>query len=133
MRRRTASDGGLSHVAAGRGASPTLPEVVDALLICPDGRTRATYAAVLSAEGYRLRTVESVPLAEMSLRNQPAEIAFMPSVDAHASTQMGRERLERLAIPIVLLGDGWTERVRAGSRSAPRSGRGRQRSDTEGS
>lgn len=133
MRRRTASGGGPSHVAAKHAASPELPEAVDALLICPDGRTRATYAAVLSAEGYRLRTVESIPLAEMSLRQQPAEIAFMPSIDAHASTPMGRERLERLAIPIVLLGDGWTERVRAGSRYAPRSGRGRQRSDTEGS
>lgn len=117
MRRTTASVRGRPQIARARSQ---LPEVVDALLICADGHTRVTYAAVLSAEGYhRLRTVDSVSLAETSLRHRPAEIAFMPSVDAHASTLTWRERLERLAIPIVLLGEGWTDRVRAASRYAP--------------
>lgn len=113
--RRTMSHHGSAHVAPGPTASRPA-DAVDALLICPDARARAGYAEVLASEGYRVRMVDSLPLAELSLRHQPAAIAFMPSVDARASTQSWRERLERLAIPIVLLGDGWTERVRTGSR-----------------
>lgn len=107
-----------------RTAEPFRPrELVDALLICPAGRARDTYAELLTAEGYRVRTVDSIPLAEASMRRQPAEIVFMPSADTQASSRSWRRALDESPIPIVLLGAGWTDRVRAAAPYAPRSTR----------
>jgi hypothetical protein len=119
MKRPTGSDHDGEKPGPRPATATRQADVVDALLICPRGHTRDTYAQLLAAEGYRLRTVDSIPLAELSLRRQHADIGFMPSAEAQASTRSWRRRVEDLAIPIVVLGDGWTERVHAASRYAP--------------
>ena len=94
---------------------PADGDIVDALLICEPGQARGGYAALLTAEGYRVRIVDSIATAMLSLRSRRADIGFIPFAEARMSAGSWRRRVEALAIPLVVLGEGWTQRVRAAS------------------
>lgn len=106
-------DGSRVPQEIGRAADGDL---VDALLICEPGQARGGYAAMLTAEGYRVRIVDSIATAALSLRSRRADIGFMPSAEARMSAGLWQRPVEALAIPLVVLGDGWTQRVRAATR-----------------
>ena len=108
----TVGDGARVTHETGRAADGDL---VDALLICEPGQARGGYATLLAAEGYRVRIVDTIATAALSLRSRRADIGFIPSAEAQMSAGPWRRRVEALAIPLVVLGDGWTQRVRAAS------------------